>query len=58
MSITDGSPDNLVSGGFGAFLAVKVLHTKSTVTNVPDIFINDMKLFQDDVGGKRRTVKL
>lgn len=56
--ITDYNPRQSRSCGFGDFLEVKVPHTKSTMPNVPDIFTNDMRLFQDELGVKKESVKL
>lgn len=54
----DANPEKLASGGFENFLAIKVPNAKNTITNVLDVFNNAMKLFQNDVGKKKRSVQL
>lgn len=56
-SIMDSNADKIGSGVFGDFLAVDVPHTKTTLTTALDIFSDDMKLIQDDVCEKIKSVK-
>lgn len=51
-SIIDANPGKIGPDHFGNFLAVEVQHTKTTMTNVLNIFPKAMKLFQDNVGEK------